>query len=107
MDFGAGCGNTMYASNAGEVIMAGWYYGYGNAVMIAHNVSGKIYTTLYGHMNSLSVSAGQSVSRGQVIGTVGNTGYSFGCHLHFQIMYGTGYGTAFNPRDIMNIPDSW
>ena len=107
MDFGAGCGNAMYASNAGEVIMAGWYYGYGNAVMIAHNVNGKIYTTLYGHMNSLSVSAGQSVSRGQVIGTVGNTGYSFGCHLHFQIMYGTGYGTAFNPRDIMTIPDSW
>lgn len=107
MDFGASCGSTMYASNSGEVIMAGWYYGYGNAVMIAHNVNGKVYTTLYGHMSSISVSAGQSVSRGQVIGAVGNTGYSFGCHLHFQIMYGTGYGTAFNPRNIMNVPDSW
>lgn len=107
MDFGASCGSTMYASNSGEVIMAGWYYGYGNAVMIAHNVNGKVYTTLYGHMSSISVSAGQSVTRGQVIGAVGNTGYSFGCHLHFQTMYGTGYGTAFNPRDIMNVPDSW
>lgn len=109
MDFGASTGTPIMASNSGEVILASWYYGYGNAVMIVHNVNGKIYTTLYAHMNSISVSEGQSVTRGQTIGTVGNTGYSFGSHLHFQTMYGSGYSdaNAFNPQNLMNIPYSW
>ena len=58
--------------------------------------------TLYGHMSSLSVSAGQSVSKGQAIGGVGNTGNSFGAHLHFQVMNcGNIYTGTNNPRNYL------
>lgn len=109
MDFGAGTGTPIMATNSGEVIRASWFDGYGNAVMIVHNVKGKLYTSLYAHMDSIGVSQGQTVTRGQVIGTVGNTGYSFGAHLHFQMMYGSGYSNenSFNPQNLMSIPYSW
>ncbi len=60
----------------------GWGGGYGNYVVIAH---GNGFVTLYGHLSAISVSAGQAVGRGQVIGAEGSTGYSTGPHLHFEI----------------------
>lgn len=59
--------------------------GLGNYVEIEHTYKGVTYVSRYGHLNSISVSANQTVSAGQVIGTVGTTGYSFGYHLDFQI----------------------
>lgn len=88
---GLGCGTPIYAANTGTVEIAGWYYGYGLAVKIDH---GKGISTLYGHMNSVSVSPGQQIKKGQRIGTMGNTGYSYGCHLHFTI---TSNGSYVNP----------
>lgn len=86
IDIGAPMNTPIKASNSGKVIMAGWYGGYGKVVIIDHGVvRGQPITTLYGHMNSISVSQGQFVKQGQVIGKVGTTGYSTGPHCHFEV----------------------
>ena len=82
VDIGASYGSNIWAAAAGTVILAGNYGGYGSCVMINH---GNGYTTVYGHMSSISVTVGQSVSQGQVIGHVGSSGISSGPHLHFEI----------------------
>ena len=77
-------GASIVAANSGTVIIAcsnGYGGGYGNYVVIDHG-NGK--STLYGHLSSVSVSKGQTVSRGQQIGKAGNTGFSTGPHLHFE-----------------------
>jgi murein DD-endopeptidase MepM/ murein hydrolase activator NlpD len=81
-DFGADYGSTIRAANTGTVIYAGWYGGYGNAVIIDH---GNGITTLYGHSSELYVAEGQVVQRGQAIAAVGSTGLSTGPHLHFEV----------------------
>lgn len=82
IDIGADYGSTIYAAEQGLVIFAGWYGGYGNAVIIDH---GGGITTLYGHTSELYVSEGQTVQRGQAIAAVGSTGLSTGPHLHFEV----------------------
>ena len=74
------------ASNSGKVIYSGWYGGYGKVVIIEHGiVNGKPITTLYAHMNTIKVSNGQRVSKGDVVGYEGTTGYSTGPHCHFEV----------------------
>ena len=74
------------ASNSGKVIYANWYGGYGKVVILDHGVvNGKPMTTLYAHMNTIKVSNGQYVTKGQVIGLEGTTGYSTGPHCHFEV----------------------
>lgn len=75
-------GDPIVASKTGTVILAEYYSGYGNAVIIDH---GGGYSTLYGHMSAFSVSNGESVSQGQQIGLVGCTGSCTGDHVHFEI----------------------
>ena len=82
IDIGASYGSPVYAAESGTVILADWYGGYGNAVIIDH---GSGISTLYGHNSSLAVSAGQTVSRGQVIASCGSTGWSTGPHVHFEV----------------------
>ncbi len=82
IDFGADYGSVIYAADRGTVIFAGWYGGYGNAVIIDH---GKGITTLYGHASELYVSDGQAVQKGTPIAAVGSTGFSTGPHLHFEV----------------------
>jgi len=82
VDFGADYGSTIRAADRGVVIFAGWYGGYGNAVIIDH---GNNITTLYGHSSGLYVSEGQAIERGQPIAAVGSTGLSTGPHLHFEV----------------------
>ena len=81
---GLGCNSPIYAANDGTVITAKYNSSLGNYVEINHNNG---YITLYGHMSKLLVKKGQGVEMGQVIGLMGDTGYSFGCHLHFQARY--------------------
>ena len=91
MDIGCQYGDAVWASDAGTVILAGVNGGYGNCVMIDHGyVNGDNYYTLYGHLSSIGVSVGQSVSQGQYIGAVGSTGVSTGPHLHFEIRNSSG-----------------
>ena len=82
LDFGADYGSPIKAADSGIVIFAGWYGGYGQAVIIDH---GSGITTLYGHASELYVSEGQTVQRGQAIAAVGSTGLSTGPHLHFEV----------------------
>lgn len=82
VDLAAPTGTPIVAANSGTVIFAGGSsYGYGIAIVLAHGP----YTTVYGHLSSLSVNCGQYVNAGQVIGAVGSTGQSSGPHLHFEI----------------------
>jgi murein DD-endopeptidase MepM/ murein hydrolase activator NlpD len=85
-DFGQTCGNPIWAAHSGKVIYAGAYGGYGNFVQIANN-DGTGISTAYGHIvdGGILVSIGQQVSAGQQIARVGSTGWSTGCHLHFEI----------------------
>jgi len=89
MDISVGCGAPIYAANGGKVQFAGWGGGYGNEVEINH---GGGIVTFYGHLSSILVAQGSTVSKGQKIGTMGNTGYSFGCHLHFGLSVNGGMG---------------
>jgi murein DD-endopeptidase MepM/ murein hydrolase activator NlpD len=82
IDFAADTGTPIYAADAGTVIVAEWYGGYGYAVVIDH---GNQLSTLYGHCNELYVTQGQTVQKSQVIAAVGSTGFSTGPHLHFEV----------------------
>jgi murein DD-endopeptidase MepM/ murein hydrolase activator NlpD len=82
IDLAAPQGTPMSAANAGTVILARWHSGYGYAVIIDHGDGVK---TLYGHSSQLLVEEGQEVAAGERIALVGNTGYSFGAHLHFEV----------------------
>lgn len=75
-------GTPYHAAKAGVVTLARWHGGYGNAVIVDH---GGGIETVYGHASKLLVKEGQRVEAGQVLGLIGNTGYSFGAHLHFEI----------------------
>lgn len=82
MDFSANIGTPIYATGNGTVTKVGWQSGYGRVVVINH---GYGYETLYAHMNKINVRVGQKVTRGEVIGEVGNTGKSTGPHLHYEV----------------------
>lgn len=82
VDFAAPEGTPTYAGDAGTVIIAGYSFSAGNWVVINH---GNGFVTKYMHHSALAVSPGEQVARGQLIGYVGNTGNSFGAHLHFQV----------------------
>ena len=71
--------------------MAGGNGGYGNYVLVQQSAS---IATGYAHLQRVGTTVGASVTRGQVIGAVGNTGNSFGCHLHFEVRRG---GTPVDP----------
>lgn len=112
IDIAAATGTTVYASGTGKVIFSYAdkyenYGGFGRAVLVVHNVKGQTYTTLYGHLSKATVRSGQIVQRGEKIGEVGSTGWSTGPHLHFQFMYGSGYGTTLDPMDMVDLPLSW
>lgn len=82
VDLAANSGTPVYASGSGTVAFSGWNnYGFGNVVVIAH---GPVFS-IYGHLLRTSVSCGDQVSAGTVIGLVGNTGNSSGNHLHFEL----------------------
>lgn len=86
VDIGGQFRGQVRASNSGKVIFTGWYGGYGKVVIIDHGqVNGKATSTLYAHLDSISVSNGAYVSKGQVVGREGTTGYSTGPHCHFEV----------------------
>ncbi|MEH2265452.1 murein hydrolase activator EnvC family protein [Nostoc sp.] len=95
LDFAASYGSKIRAADSGRVIFAGWYGGYGRAVIIDH---GNGMTTLYGHTSELYVSEGQAVERGQAIAAVGSTGFSTGPHLHFEVRRN---GTPVDPANYL------
>ncbi len=91
IDIAGNNGDPIRAAASGTVIEVVSQTGYGNTVVINH---GEGWTTLYAHLSTFAVSTGQQVNVGDVIGAVGNTGWSTGPHLHFEIRY---EGVAQNP----------
>ncbi len=86
VDLRTWCGTPLHAGASGTVLWAKYRAGYGNQVMIDHGYwNGKSLMSSYNHMTSFTVSAGQKVTQGQVIGYSGNTGTSAACHLHFEV----------------------
>lgn len=83
MDFSAKIGTDIYATGNGVVTFSGWKQGYGNCLIIDHGFG---YQTLYGHMSKFKARVGQKVTRGEVVGYVGNTGKSTGPHLHYEVI---------------------
>ncbi|MFL7792694.1 MAG: peptidoglycan DD-metalloendopeptidase family protein [Anaerolineae bacterium] len=93
IDLGAPTGSAVQAADGGFISFAGWTdVGYGYLIVIDH---ANGFATYYAHLSNIYVEVGQAVERGQVIGAVGNTGWSTGPHLHFEIRY---YNEQLNPR---------
>jgi murein DD-endopeptidase MepM/ murein hydrolase activator NlpD len=92
LDIAAVWGSPVLAASDGRVIYAGWFGGYGKIVVIDH---GQGISTLYGHLSQWLVPSGNEVHRGQVIARVGNTGFSTGPHIHFEIRIN---GTPVDPE---------
>ena len=90
-DFNGSTGDPIVAASGGVVLSSGWRTGYGNTVVVSH---GEGFTTLYAHMSDMNVSAGDQVAGGDLIGWVGNTGWSTGSHLHFEVRLD---GVALDP----------
>ena len=84
MDFTAPTGTDIYATGDGVIEFVGWKQGYGNTVIINHGFG---YKTLYAHMHKFAVKQKKKVVRGEIIGSVGNTGKSTGPHLHYEVEY--------------------
>ncbi|WP_185995110.1 M23 family metallopeptidase [Nocardioides campestrisoli] len=95
-DWAADCGQPLVAGADGRVVSSYYSSVYGNRLVIDHGaVAGRGLATVYNHASSYRVGVGATVSRGQVIGYVGNTGWSTGCHLHFSVMAN---GQTVDPR---------
>ena len=95
LDFGADYGAPIRAASRGKVLFAGWYGGYGQTVILDH---GNNVTTLYGHADTIYVSEGQVIQRGETIAAVGSTGLSTGPHLHFEVRLG---GEPVDPMEYL------
>ncbi|MEN3013674.1 MAG: LysM peptidoglycan-binding domain-containing M23 family metallopeptidase [Endomicrobiia bacterium] len=88
-------GAPVRAACDGKVIFAGWAEGYGKLVILKHH---KGYTTYYGHLSKIKVKVGSWVYKGQIIGNVGDTGWTTGPHLHFEIRKN---GIPINPKKVL------
>lgn len=86
IDIAVPMGTPVKCSNSGVVVYSGWYGGYGKVVIVSHGTyKGKPTSTLYAHLSRYNVSKGAKVSKGQIIGHCGSTGYSTGPHVHFEV----------------------
>ena len=88
---------------ASNGVVSDSYYStsYGNVVFIKHNIGGQVFETVYAHMRNRAVRVGQKVTQGQYIGYMGNTGESYGQHLHFEVHKGTWNHYKSNSQDPM------
>jgi murein DD-endopeptidase MepM/ murein hydrolase activator NlpD len=82
IDIGVPTGTPVLAAQSGTIAYANWFSSYGKAIIIDH---GGGYTTLYAHLDSINVTVGQEVEKGETIALSGSTGYSTGPHLHFEV----------------------
>ncbi|MGN6243784.1 MAG: M23 family metallopeptidase [Motilibacteraceae bacterium] len=94
VDWGVPCGTPVAAAAAGRVLAAGRNVAYGNRIVLVHDDVGPEHlriATTYNHLSRIDVAVGQQVAAGQVLGLSGTTGYSTGCHLHFEVWAGGRY----------------
>lgn len=97
VDFPVGCGVPVRAMESGKVLATTYNRFAGNKLILSHGMhGGKVLTTSYHHLQGFAVSSGQTITKGQVVGYVGTTGSSTGCHLHFETHLD---GTPVNPAN--------
>ncbi|MBW9218619.1 peptidase M23 [Anoxybacillus ayderensis] len=94
-----GASVPVVAAADGYVYRSYYSSSYGNVIFIMHYIDGQVYTTVYAHLESRLVGEGQNVSKGQMIGYMGNTGRSFGAHLHFELHRGPWNASKSNAVD--------
>lgn len=106
IDIANGAANVpIVAAADGVVFQSRYSESYGNVVYITHHINGQVFTTVYAHMESRNVSSGQRISKGTQIGVMGNTGWSTGKHLHFELHKGpwnASKSNAVNPASYIN-----
>ena len=95
LDIATSTGTPVVAAASGTVTFSGWKGSYGYLMVVTHSNGVQTY---YGHCSKLYYNAGQTVSKGQKIAAVGNTGNSTGPHLHFEIRVN---GVAYNPQNYL------
>jgi murein DD-endopeptidase MepM/ murein hydrolase activator NlpD len=94
-DFGAACGTPIWAAGNGHVMSEYFSSVWGNRLFLNLGlINGKNVTVIYNHLSAYRSSVGQAVSRGQVVGLIGTTGWSTGCHTHMTVMVN---GVAVDP----------
>ncbi|WP_201715474.1 peptidoglycan DD-metalloendopeptidase family protein [Rossellomorea arthrocnemi] len=112
LDIGlGGRGNVPVVAFADGTVKKAYLSGsYGNCIIITHNIGGQPIDSLYAHLQNRNVVTGQKVKKGTFLGYMGNTGQSFGAHLHFELHKGSGWNAAksnsFNPLEMVQIPSS-
>ena len=109
VDIAANYGTPIYSISEGKVVATEYSGdGYGNKVIIYHNINGSDYSSLYGHMSSIAVKVGDIVTKDTVIGYVGSTGHSYGNHLHLNVCVGhtscAYWATTSDPGAYINFP---
>jgi len=108
-DFAAPAGTPIMAAAAGTVVAAGPAEGFGQWIVIDHQLDGRLVSTVYGHMwpAGVGVSAGETVQAGQPIARVGSNGQSTGPHLHFEVWEGGRFagGRPVDPAPLLSEPD--
>lgn len=109
VDIAANYGTPIYSISDGKVVAAEYSGdGYGNKVIIYHNINGNDYSSLYGHMSSINVNVGDIVTKDTVIGYVGSTGHSYGNHLHLNVCVGhtscAYWASTSDPGAYINFP---
>lgn len=99
-DFGASCGTPIRAAATGRVVSVSWHPSYGHRLVMEHphHTSGTL-STAYNHALGYSAQPGQTIPAGTVIGSVGSTGDSTGCHLHFMVYNG---GNVIDPMTLLS-----
>jgi hypothetical protein len=96
IDIGGAEGNSIFATDSGVIVFAGWSdYGYGYMIVVDH---GNGWQSAYAHLSAVAVTCGQSVYQGGYIGALGSTGNSSGPHLHFELAIN---GAKVNPLDYL------
>jgi len=100
VDIKARWGDAVGASQAGTVVFAGWYHGYGNMIIVDH---GGGVATHYAHLSSFDVEVGTHVERGTIIGRAGSTGRATSAHLHYEVRID---GAAMNPLQTLALDPS-
>jgi murein DD-endopeptidase MepM/ murein hydrolase activator NlpD len=97
IDFGAACGTPIRAAAAGRVLEEYFQTAWGNRIIIDHGFhDGVSVATISNHLSGYAVRPGAAVKRGQIVGYVGTTGWSTGCHLHYTVLQN---GTPVNPQN--------
>jgi murein DD-endopeptidase MepM/ murein hydrolase activator NlpD len=95
LDIATGVGTPVKASASGVVIFAARNQGFGNEIIISHGFG---FTTVYAHLSVIDVTVGQEVKKGELIAKSGNTGYTTGPHLHYEVILNNAH---VNPRDYL------